>query len=260
VSGIGVVVALPREMPARFVRSGNRLGAAPHLFTVYCSTSAANRHVAVQAGMGRTRAAAATRLLIQRFSPQGIMSFGFAGGLVSELARGALIIGTEVVCEDGARQWTMACRNLVEQFSAAADAEGLLTHQGILVTSRHIVTDPTAKADLRAESGACAVDMETAGIVEAADEAGLPWVALRAIVDSASDALSPVCLATLREDGHVAIGRLLWMIGRSPPALGHIVRLARDTAVARRHLSRVFERWAQSHVVQCPPEPGVIPR
>jgi adenosylhomocysteine nucleosidase len=260
VSGIGVVVALPREMPASFVRFSNRLGVAPHLFTVYCSTSAAGQHVAVQTGVGRTRAAAATRLLIERFSPQGIVSFGFAGGLVAELARGTLIIGTEVVCEDWARQWTVACRNLAEQFRVAADAEGLLTHQGILFTSRQLVTDPTAKAQLRAESGACAVDMETAAIVEAADEAGLPWVAVRAIVDSASDALSPVCLATLREDGHVAMGRLLWMIGRSPPVLRHIIRLARDTSVARRHLSRVFERWAQSRVMQCPHEPGVIPR
>jgi adenosylhomocysteine nucleosidase len=188
------------------------------------------------------------------------VSFGFAGGLASGLARGTLIVGTEVVCEDGDRHGTMASPNLVEQFSAAAGAEGLPVHQGILVTSRHILADFTAKAHLRSTSGACAVDMETAGIVEASDEAGMPWVAVRAIVDSATDTLPPACLAALREDGRVATGRLLWMIGRSPSVLRHIVRLAGDTALARRHLSQVFARWAASQVVQSPPEPRVTPR
>ena len=253
-SGIGVVVALPREIPTGFVRFGTRQRMDTYPSTIYCSAAA--QHVVVQAGVGRTRAAAGARLLVRRFSPQGLVSFGFAGGLVPELTRGTLIIGTEVVCEDGSGKWPMASRDLVEQFCAAADAEGLPMQQGRLVTSRYIVADPTSKADLRSKSEACAVDMETVGIVEAADEAGLPWVAVRAIVDSATDTLPPACLTTLREDGHVAIGRLLRMICRSPLVVRHIVRLAGDTALARRHLSRTFERWAKSRVVQCPQESG----
>jgi adenosylhomocysteine nucleosidase len=254
VSGIGVVVALTRELPEGLVRFGNRQRVETHPFTVY--RTAAAQHIVVQAGVGRTRAAAGARLLIHRFSAQGLVSFGFAGGLAPELARGTVIIGTEVVCEDGSGKWAMASRDLIEQFRMAAAAEELPMQQGRLVTSRDIVADPTAKADLRDKSGACAVDMETAGVVEAADEAGLPWVAVRAIVDSATDTLPPVCLTTLREDGHVATGRLLWTICRSPLVLWHIVRLAGDTALARRHLSQAFERWAKSLVVRCPQEPG----
>jgi adenosylhomocysteine nucleosidase len=185
-----------------------------------------------------------------------LVSFGFAGGLTPELARGTLIIGTEVVCEDGSGKRGVASRDLVKQFCAAADAERLPMQQGRLVSSRHIVADPASKADLRNKSGACAVDMETVGIAEAADETGLPWVAVRAIVDRATDTLPPVCLTMLREDGHVATGRLLGMICRSPLVLRHIGRLAGDTVLARRHLSQAFERWANSLVVQCPQEPG----
>jgi adenosylhomocysteine nucleosidase len=100
------------------------------------------------------------------------------------------------------------------------------------------------------------VDMETAGIVEVADEAGLPWVAVRAIVDGATDTLPPACVATLCEDGHVATGRLLRMICRSPQLLWTLLRLTSDTATAGRHLSQVFERWAKSLVVPCHPKPG----
>jgi len=256
VSGIGVVVALPREIPAGFVCFDNRQRVATHPLTIYCSASAATQHVAVQAGVGRTCAAEGARLLIRRFSLLGLVSFGFAGGLAPELARGTLIIGTEYVCEAWSDKGTAANRDLVEQFRAAADAEELPVQQGRLVTSRYIVADPTSKADLRGKSGACAVDMETAGIVEAADEASLPWVAVRAIVDSATDTVPPACLAMLGGDGHVATGRLLRMICRSPQMLWHLVRLAGDTAMARRRLSRTFERWAKSLAVQRQQELG----
>lgn len=253
-SGIGLVVALPREIPTGFVRFGTRQRVDTYPVHIY--GSAAAQHVVVQAGVGRIRAAAGARLLIRRFSPQGLVSFGFAGGLTPELARGTLIIGTEVVCEDGSGKRGVASRDLVKQFCAAADAERLPMQQGRLVSSRHIVADPASKADLRNKSGACAVDMETVGIAEAADETGLPWVAVRAIVDCATDTLPPVCLTMLREDGYVATGRLLGMICRSPLVLRHLGRLAGDTARARGHLSQAFERWAKSLVVQCPQEPG----
>ena len=248
-SGIGVIVALPPEIPAEFVRFDDRPRVEMHSFTIYTFTLAATQHVAVQAGVGHIRAAEGARLLIRRFSPQGLLSFGFAGGLAPELTRGTLIIGTEVVYQDCSNQGTVASRALVEQFHAAAVAEKLQVQRGRLVTSRHIVPDPSSKAELRDTSGACAVDMETAGIAEVAVEAGLPWAAVRAIVDGATDTLSPACIATLREDGHVAIGRLLRASCRSPRLLWHMLRLARDVATARRHLSQAFERWAKSLVV-----------
>ena len=113
-SGIGLVVAVPRELPAGFVRFGNRQRVDTYPVNIYGSPAAP--HVVVQAGVGRIRAAAGARLLIRRFSPQGLISFGFAGGLTPELARGTLIIGTEVVCEDGSGKWAVASRDLVNQF------------------------------------------------------------------------------------------------------------------------------------------------
>jgi hypothetical protein len=128
--------------------------------------------------------------------------------------------------------------------------------QGKLVSSSTIVFHPASKAALRDQSEACAVDMETLGIARAAEEAGLPWVAVRAIVDSALDTLPPACVTLLRENGHVATGRLLRLICRSPLVLRPILQLASETALARRHLSRTFGCWAQSRVMQCAHKPG----
>jgi nucleoside phosphorylase len=138
VSGIGVVVALPREIPAGFVRFDIRQRVETPSFSIYRSAPVATQHVAVQAGVGRTRAAEGARLLVRRFSPQGLVSFGFAGGLAPELARGTLIIGTEVVCGERSTKCVAANRDLVEQFRAAAIAEELPVQQGRLVSSRDI--------------------------------------------------------------------------------------------------------------------------
>jgi adenosylhomocysteine nucleosidase len=184
------------------------------------------------------------------------MSFGFAGGLTPELARGSLVIGTALVCEGSSLALAEAHQALSTQFLAAAKAAGLPVQRGTIVSTPHLVADVAAKAALRAKSGACAVDMETAGVVEAAREASLPWMAVRAIIDSAEDPLPGPCLAVLRDDGQVAMGPLLRTLCRSPHLLRHFLRLAADAATARRHLAQAFERWTKSLAVQRDLEPG----
>jgi adenosylhomocysteine nucleosidase len=249
-NGIGLVVALPREIPAGFARVASREHLKSHVFAVYRSLPQTGQHVAVQAGVGSIRAAEAARFLIQHFSPRALASFGFAGGLIPDLARGVLVIGTAVMDEAAAGKLTVANGDLAEQFRAAAAAEDLPVRQGILVTSHQIVANPSAKTELSVRSGACAVDMETAGVVEVAHEAGLPWVAVRAIVDNAEEPLPVACLSMLREDGSIAPGHLIQTFCRSPKLLWDALRLARHMATARQHLSQVFERWAQSLTAQ----------
>jgi adenosylhomocysteine nucleosidase len=255
-SGIGFVIALPREIPAGFVRIPSREAGKSCASAVYQHATTAAQLVAVQAGIGCTRAAEGARLLIQRFSPQALVSCGFAGGLMPQLVRGTVIIGTELVGTESSRTLAKANRHLVDQFLVATEAAGLPGQRGTIVTTQHLVADARSKAQLRGKSGACAVDMETAGIVAVAGEAGLPWVAVRAILDSAEDALPAACLTTLRDDGHVAMWRLIQLMCRSPWLLRHLVRLAGDTATARRHLSQAVERWARTSAGQGDHERG----
>ncbi len=255
-SGIGLVVALPRELPRGFVRIDTGESLKPHTFTVYRHMTAGARLVAVQAGVGHTRAAEGARQLVRRFSPQILVSFGFAGGLAPQLGRGTLVIGTALVPENSPLAVAVADQRLIARFLAVMQAEGISVHRGTIVTTQHPVADTASKSALRAKSGACAVDMETAAIVEVAGEAGLPWMALRVIIDSAKDALPMACLQALRDDGDVAVGALLRTVLRSPHLLRYFLRLAGDTAAARRHLSRAFERWANSQAVDDDLGPG----
>jgi adenosylhomocysteine nucleosidase len=208
--------------------------------------------IAVQSGVGYQRAAAATRLLVHRYTPQALVSFGFAGGLLPEIAPGTLIVGAQLVQEGRLLDTPLeADHELVGQFVTAACGESLPVRPGRLITVHHLVADSPSKTELARRSGACAVDMETAGVVEVAQAAGVAWVAVRAVVDTADEELPVACLRTLRADGRVAPGSLLSVLWRSPRLAQHFLWMGRRTRTARRCLSRVLDRWIQDQRDQC---------
>jgi adenosylhomocysteine nucleosidase len=253
VSGVGLVVALPRELPTGFSRSHDyreRVGSQP--FPVYRYKTALGRLTVVQTGVGQRRAARGARWLVQQFSPCALVSVGFAGGLNPRLTRGTLVIATALVADNSSALVDEAHRNLIDRFQTAAEAEELPVQQGPIVTTEHVVADAASKAAFWRQGGACAVDMETAGVVQVAREAGLPWGALRAIVDCASEPLPAEYLAALRGDGRVAVGGLVRTLCRSPSLLRHLFTLAAGTTMARRRLSRVLMRWAANPPTQAP--------
>jgi hypothetical protein len=231
VSGIGLVVALPRELPTGFVRSHDRHERAETPpFPVYRYETALGRLTVVQTGIGQRRAAMGASWLVRQSSPCALVSFGFAGGLNPQLTRGTLVIATALVADNPSTIVDRAYRNLIDQFQTAAEAEGLPVQQGPIVTTEHVVADAASKAVFWRQSGACA----------------------GAIVDCASEPLPAAYLAALRGDGRVAVGGLVRTLCRSPSLIRHLFTLAAGTAMARRHLSRVLMRWAANPPMQAP--------
>jgi adenosylhomocysteine nucleosidase len=239
-------------MPAGFVRVAVCQGSGEGSWPFYRRTYGTSHMTAVQSGIGCQRAAAAARLLVERFAPQALVSFGFAGGLLPGMAPGTLIIGAQLVHAAESRDPPLdADDELVEQFVAAARGEGLVVWQGRLITMPHLIADISSKAALARTSGACAVDMETAGIAAVARQAGLAWVAVRAVVDAAEETLPAVCLHTLRADGRLALGPFMRLLCRSPWVLQQFFWLGRRAKTARQHLSRVLERWDRDQQPPC---------
>jgi adenosylhomocysteine nucleosidase len=251
-TSIGLVVALPHEMPARFVRVAVCQGSGEGSWPLYRRTCGTSQMTAVQSGIGCQRAAAAARLLVHRFAPQVLVSFGFAGGLLPEIAPGTLIIGAKLVHAAGSRDPPLDADDaLVEQFVAAARREGLAVRHGTMITTPHLMADIPSKAALARTSGACAVDMETAGIAAVARQAGLAWVAIRAVVDTAEETLPTACLHTVKADGRLALGPFMRTLCRSPGVLRQFFWLGRRAKTARQHLSRVLERWDRDQQPPC---------
>ena len=87
--------------------------------------------------------------------------------------------------------------------------------------------------------------MESSAVAEIAAAAHMPFLAVRAIVDTASDALPQAALvATTAGTGALRIGALLAAHARAPGDLAALIRLAGRYRRARRALTAVARSGA----------------
>jgi nucleoside phosphorylase len=220
-----VVVALDRELSsvARALGAGRR-GSAVR------GRIGGGEVVAHAVGVGE----GARRVLAEE-RPRVLVSCGFAGGLDPELAPGDLVLATAVRSEDG----DVLTAPEGARRAAAAALAGLRCSQGELLCTASVAATPEEKHRL-ASSGALAVDMESHPAARAAAEAGIPWLALRAIVDPLDSSLPPFTRETR--------GGYLWPAVQhaltGPRAAAGLLRLARDARRAGDALEEALRRLA----------------
>jgi adenosylhomocysteine nucleosidase len=186
---------------------------------------------------GRPARARAEAARLVAAGVRGLVSFGLAGGLAPALGAGDLVVAAAVVLPDGARLAADAAwrRRLV----AVLQAGGLRPVEDALAGSEGLVASPTAKAALQACSGAVAVDMESHAVAAAAQGAGLPFLAVRAIADPSGRAVPRVAQSALGADGEVKPAAMLAGLVRRPQEALALVRLGRDSARGFGTLRRV---------------------
>ena len=199
-------------------------------------------------GMGGERAAQAARHLIAA-GAGALLSWGVAGALDPSLRSGMVVLPTAVArCAGG------AASGPTEQFSTSSIwrervAAALLRHVptagGTLWTAAAPVTEIERKASLFQATGAVAVDMESAAVAELAEVYGLPFLAVRVIVDTAHDAVPERILRALNPEAP-AWGRLRasWPLLAHPPDWIRLLKLAWGYRRARGGL-RTCARWGE---------------
>jgi adenosylhomocysteine nucleosidase len=225
----GVVAALDMEARTLRLRTRRRDG----LF------EAGDGTLVAVSGMGRSAAVAAARALVDA-GATALVSWGLAGGLDPRLQAGAICLPSIVVSRDGA---TFATDLQWREILTAAIGQRLFVVSGKLLTSAAAIQDVAAKAAAFGETGAVAVDMESAGVAQIAALNRLPFVAVRAIVDTAGDTLPGAVMAAGTE-GPVRFARLILGIFRSPREIAPLMRLARRYRAATRALGAVARTGA----------------
>jgi len=142
-----------------------------------------------------------------RATPVGrLLALGVAGALSPDLAPGALVVGQQVLAiaaGKGAGETLHADGALVDRVARALPAR-----RGVVVTSDRIADTVAEKQRLAVEARAAVgddalaavVDLESAIYAAAAAAAGIPWLVVRAVSDTASEAL-PALLNRSRDDG-----------------------------------------------------------
>ncbi len=169
-----------------------------------------------------------------------LISFGIAGGLEPGLKPGTVLIAA--IVHDGATPMT-ADPAWVADLAGALPQARLAEVAGV----DEAVCDVRSKAELRARTGAQAVDMESHIVGRLAIRHRLPFAALRVVSDPAERTLPPAALAGMAADGTTDIGAVLVSLGREPRQLPDLIRTALDFRAAldglrtsRRRLSPRF--------------------
>jgi adenosylhomocysteine nucleosidase len=185
-------------------------------------------------GMGCAAAGLAAVRLIES-GASALMSFGLAGGLDPGLSAGSVVLPSEVISRGGARFLTSA--DWLEQLRFRI-AKQRPVAVGTLLSSLTAIGAVADKASAFRETGAIAVDMESFGVAEVAAAHGLPFVAVRVIVDTAVDVLPRAVLAAGRA-GQVNLRRLVGGVALAPSELVAVIRLAQRYRAATRSLAAV---------------------
>jgi adenosylhomocysteine nucleosidase len=170
---------------------------------------------------------AALRLIGQGVA--ALVSWGCAAALDPRLNPGDLVLPERILGIDGSAyavdaEWR---DRLIRMLSPAVP-----TMAGALTESAHIVPGGAEKQALHAATGAIAVDMESAAIARLAHAHGLPFLAVRAVADTAAMKLPDAVIIALNPRGDVRLRKLLGYSVRHPAQFIELARLGRAFGAA----------------------------
>lgn len=165
-----------------------------------------------------------------------LLSFGLAGGLDPWLKPGDLVCPDHILSADGeALPTDQHWRN---RLITEARMSGIVIADGALFGCDQPVADIDAKHRLAHETGAVAVDMESHSVAAIAAARGLPFIALRAIADTADRSLPPAALAAVDAEGRIKGAAVALALIRGPGQIPAMIDLARDTRAGMGALGR----------------------
>ena len=163
---------------------------------------------------------------------RGMISFGVAGGLASQLRAGDWIVASSIREAHTVRQtdavWS---RKLLGMIDGAIHAP--------IVGVNSPIAEPAKKRELYRATGAAAVDMESHVVARVAAKHKLAFAALRVVVDPAHRAVPPAALIDMRPDGRPNVSAMLREIMTRPLQLSPLARIAVDAFTARAAINRV---------------------
>jgi adenosylhomocysteine nucleosidase len=202
--------------------------------------------VLIQAGIGCDSARRALLAASRRFSIRGAWSLGFAGGLAEGFRPGDLVCPGVVFKDDGQTGQAFDAAS-VHSVAAALSAVRMPPSDGPLLSVDAPLLTPEAKRAAHRRTGAVAVDMEAAGVAEAAERLGIPWLAIKAVVDTVDEPLPRFLSGCTTPRGDLRWRGVLWSlaVGSRRRALGRLARASRPAALAlQRSLEAVLFAWS----------------
>jgi len=193
--------------------------------------------IAVRSGVGKLNGVQAARWLV-REGAKALMSLGVAGGLRPELKTGDLIIADRIMEErddEEYDQWELKLL-FTKLAQTALFTNGIRAGKGSIVSVKEPVSSSEGKRKLYRKSHALVSDMESGSIARTAEEADVPILALRVVIDPFQRKVDRDLTACLDRSGRISLPMLMKNLRRRPSLFPHLLMMTRDMAIALRAL------------------------
>jgi len=175
-------------------------------------------------GMGRKNAEEACLNALTGAKPRWVLTCGFAGGLDPGLRCGDVLYETDDAGE----------------LRAALTGSG--ARAGKLNCVDSVAVTAASKAELRRQTGADGVEMESGVVRAIARKQGVPSATLRVILDTAEEDLPLDFNSLMTPDMRMDPVKLGLSLARSPGKIPVLIRFRKQTQMAARALAKVLER------------------
>ena len=178
-------------------------------------------------GVGPERAGEAMAALLEnrlsrRSKVDGVLLVGVAGGVDPELETGDLLLADRHALQNGASQGAGQAikpdADMLQSAQKAALELSVPIFNGGSLTVDHLVAEPHEREALRTEYQVYSVNMEDYRAAEAAQNAGVPFLSVRVVLDTASQRL-PGYLPGLARSRYKVVTKILLMPWRIPTML-----------------------------------------
>lgn len=175
-------------------------------------------------GVGPDRAGATLAALLgeRRSNLEGVLLIGVAGGIDPELETGDILLADRYALQNGAslgagQAITPDDRMFKSAEQAALDLS-VPIFNGAALTVDHLVAEIEERVELRKQYQATSVNMEDYRVAEAAKNAGVPFLSVRVVLDTANQSL-PGYLPGLAKSPYKVVTNVLMMPWRIPTML-----------------------------------------
>ena len=173
-------------------------------------------------GIGARNAEKVIRAALANERPELVVSSGFAGGLLPELATGMVLFAANGQLE----------------LQAALRAAG--AQPGRFHCVERVAAAASRKQELRQSTRADAVEMESKTVCAVCAERNVPCAVVRVILDTASEDLPLDFNQLMGADEQINYGQLALKLMKSPGMLRSLWRLRTQSAVAAEKLAEVL--------------------
>ena len=245
---IAIIAALKEEVHSLLKHLGlhaQNQGDFPRFY----EGEAENKVVVVEGGIGKSRAETATIRVIEEYHPEVIISAGFAGGAKEGPHPGDLILCQRLYSLEGAPAFWHSSSvegilesngNLLDIGAEALRDAGLSYQCGVCLTVPQFIAGAPLKQWIGDNFQVDVIDMESYCIARVAQERGISFLAVRAVLDPAEESMPTFVGETVAAQGRESRIRAIRYAIARPAKIPAVLRLSRQAQAAQEALSQAL--------------------